>query len=78
MLDVVCCHSNKGSARGKRHFKFHDKGKFEQLAQRMRTKVVDFMLVMMCEMNHRTCWHDVVLEMSVCLVSDITEFASTV
>lgn len=30
--------SNKGAVRGKRHFKFHDKGKFEQLAQRMRTK----------------------------------------
>lgn len=29
---------NKGSVRGKRNFKFHDKGKFEQLAQRMRTK----------------------------------------
>jgi len=44
-LDVVCCYSNKGAVRGKRHFKFHDKGKFEQLAQRMRTKVVNFMSV---------------------------------
>lgn len=38
MYFVPYC-SMKGAQRGRRNFKFHDKGKFEQLAQRLRTKV---------------------------------------
>lgn len=38
-MNVSCAFSAKPNTRAKRAFKFHEKGKFQQIAQKIRAKV---------------------------------------